>query len=150
MARHPRWIKRLLGDEDLASVSRAIARAEAETSGEIRVHLEQWLPAGDPLARARQVFTELGMQRTRERNAVLIYLAFADRHLAIVGDEGIHASAGAGYWDQLRDLLVERLREGRVRDALVEAVTEVGRTLKAHFPRRPDDTNELSDRVSTR
>jgi len=150
MARTPRWIKRLLDDEDLASVSRAIALAEAETSGEIRVHLEQRLPADDPLTRGRQVFTELGMHRTRERNAVLIYLALSDRHLAIVGDEGIHASAGAGYWDHLRDLMVERLREGRAREALVEAVTEVGRTLKTHFPRRPDDTNELSDQVSTR
>ncbi|HSF06632.1 MAG TPA: TPM domain-containing protein [Methylomirabilota bacterium] len=150
MASPPRWIKRVLADEDLAAVSRAIALAEAETSGEIRLHLERRLPAGDPLTRARQVFTELGMPRTRERNGVLIYLAFADRRLAIVGDEGIHASVGADYWDRVRDLLVERLREGRVREALVEAVTEVGRTLRAYFPRRPDDTNELSDRVSTR
>lgn len=150
MAGPPRWIKRLLGDEDLAAVNRAIALAEAETSGEIRVHLEPRLPASDPLTRSRQVFTELGMHRTRERNAVLIYLAIADHHLAVLGDEGIHACVGDGYWDRLRDLMVERLRAGRTREALVEAVTEVGRTLRTHFPRRPDDTNELSDQVSTR
>jgi uncharacterized membrane protein len=150
MASAPRWIKRVLADEDLAAVSHAIALAERETSGEIRVHLEHRLPAGDPLTRARQVFTELGMERTRERNGVLIYLAFADHQLAVLGDAGIHASVETGYWDRLRDLLVGRLRQGRAREALVEAVAEVGQALRAHFPRRPDDTNELSDRVSTR
>jgi uncharacterized membrane protein len=90
------------------------------------------------------------MHRTRDRNGVLIYLAVADHHLAIVGDEGIHARVGDGYWNGLRDLMVERLREGRARDALGEAVAEVGRTLRAQFPRRRDDTNELSDQVSTR
>jgi uncharacterized membrane protein len=150
MASAPRWLKRVLTDEDLAAVSGAVALAEAETSGEVRVHLERRLSAGDALTRARQVFTGLGMERTRERNGVLIYLAVADHHLAVLGDDGIHACVGPGYWDRLRDLLVERLRQGRVREALVEAVAEVGQALRAHFPRRPDDTNELSDRVSTR
>jgi uncharacterized membrane protein len=149
MTGHPRWVRHLLADEDLAAVSEAIARAEAETSGEIRVHLERRLPGPDPLPRARQVFAELGMHRTRERNAVLIYLALADHRLAVVGDAGVHARVGDGYWDRLRDLLVERLRQGRAREGLIEAVDEVGRTLRAHFPRRPDDTNELSDQVST-
>jgi uncharacterized membrane protein len=149
MARPPRWITRLLADADLAAVSQAIARAEAETSAEIRVHVEPGLPAADPLTRARQVFVEIGMHRTRDRNAVLIYLAVAARSVAVLGDEGIHARVGAAYWDRLRDLMVEHLRAGRGREALVEAVAEVGQVLRAHFPRRPDDTNELSDQVST-
>jgi uncharacterized membrane protein len=140
----------MLGEEDLESVRQAIALAEASTSGEIRVHLEPRLPGRDPLSRARQVFVELGMHRTRDRNGVLIYLAVADHRLAIVGDEGIHARVGDDYWNGLRDLMVAHLREGRARDALGEAVAEVGRTLRAQFPRRPDDTNELSDQVSTR
>jgi uncharacterized membrane protein len=144
----PRWVRRVLAADDLSSVSEAIAQAEAGTSGEIRVHLEWRLPAGDALTRSREIFTRLGMHRTRERNAVLIYVALDDHHLAVLGDEGVHARVGDGYWDRLRDLLVERLRAGRTREALVEAVREVGRTLQAHFPRRPDDTNELSDQVS--
>jgi uncharacterized membrane protein len=150
MARPPRWLRRLLGEEDLESVRQAIALAEASTSGEIRVHVERRLRGRDPLSRARQVFVELGMHQTRDRNAVIIYLAVADRHLAVVGDEGIHARVGDDYWNGLRDLMVQHLRDGRTREALVEAVAEVGRTLRAQFPRRPDDTNELSDQVSAR
>jgi uncharacterized membrane protein len=150
MARAPRWVRRMLTAEELESVRQTIALAEATTSGEIRVHLERRIRGLDPLGRARQLFEDLGMHRTRDRNGVLIYLAVLDRRLAVVGDEGIHARVGDGYWDGLRDLMVQRLGEGRLRDALVEAVAEVGRTLRSQFPRRPDDTNELSDQVSAR
>ncbi len=151
MARHPRWVRRAFAEEDLAAMTEAIAAAERQTSAEIRVHLEDRLPRGaadDALARAREVFTRLGMQQTAQRNGVLIYLALADHHLAIVGDEGIHGRVGDGYWQRVRDLMVERLHAGRARDAVVDAVAEVGRVLTTHFPRRPDDVNELSDRVS--
>jgi uncharacterized membrane protein len=154
MARHPRWTRRLLGAADLDAVAEAIARAEAGTSAEIRVHLERRVPRRwprgmmDPLARARQVFARLEMHRTAERNGVLLYLAVADRRLAVVGDEGIHVRVGPAYWEALRDRMVARLTAQAPREALVEAVEDLGRVLGAHFPRRPDDRNELPDRVS--
>lgn len=152
MARDPRWVRRHLAEDDLAAVTRAIAEAEAATSGEIRVHLERRLPAagddGATLARAREVFDRLGMARTRRRNAVLIYLALDDHRLAVIGDEGIHARVGDAYWSRLRDQLVERLRHERPGQALAAVVAEVGRALAEHFPRTPDDTDELSNEVS--
>jgi uncharacterized membrane protein len=153
MARHPRWVLRVFSADDLQALVEAIAGAERTTSGEIRVHLEPRLPrsAGrDALARARQVFADLGMHRTAQRNGVLVYLALADHRLAVVGDEGIHARVGDGYWARLRDRLVERLRGGRPSQALLEAIGEVGTVLREHFPRGPDDVNELNDEVSVR
>jgi uncharacterized membrane protein len=147
---HPTWTHRLLSDADLEAIAAAVAAAERETSGEIRVHLERRLPRGtsDALVRAAEVFTTLGMQRTADRNGVLIYLAVDDHRLAIIGDAGVHAHVGDAYWQGVRDAMVERLRRGEARDAVLHAVTEAGRVLRRHFPRRPDDTNELSDRVS--
>ena len=147
---HPRWTHRLLSDADLEAIAAAVAVAERETSGEIRVHLERRLPRGstDTLARAAEVFTTLGMQRTAERNGVLIYLAVDDHRLAIIGDAGVHAHVGDAYWQRVRDAMVERLRRGEARDAVLHAVTDSGLVLRRLFPRRPDDQNELSDRVS--
>jgi uncharacterized membrane protein len=79
---------------------------------------------------------------------VLIYLAVDDHKLAIAGDAGVHARVGDEYWQRIRDAMVERLRRGEARAAVLHAVTEVGAILKTFFPRRPDDRNELSDRVS--
>jgi len=154
MAGHPAWTRRFLDEDDFDAITRAIAEAESRTSGEIRVHLERRVPrrlfgrAPDALARARHVFHRLGMHRTAERHGVLIYLAIEERRLAVVGDEGIHGRVGDGHWHDVRDLMIERLRANAAREAIVRAVGAVGRALAEHYPRRPDDRNELSNDVS--
>ena len=150
MVRHPRWVRHVFSHEDLEAIQAAIVRAEAGTSAEIRVHLEPRVPrrAGDALARARHVFARLGMHRTAGRNGVLIYLALADRCLAIVGDQGLHDRVGDSYWASVRDHMIERLRQGHIREAVLEAIAQTGQTLREHFPREPGDADELSDEVS--
>jgi uncharacterized membrane protein len=155
-AGHPRWTRRLFSDADLEAIVAAVGAAEHETSGEIRVHLERRLPRRrgapppDALARATDVFHALGMHRTRDRNGVLIYLAVEDHKFAIVGDEAVHARVEDGYWARVRDAMAGHLRAGSARAAVLHAVGDVGAVLRRFFPRRPDDTNELSDRVSLR
>ena len=153
--RHPRWAERLFAADDFIAIADAVRQAEAATSAEVRVHLERRvhrlpLRRPDALRRARQVFAHLGMHLTAERHGVLIYLAVEDRKLAIVGDEGIHRQVGDAYWETVRDLMIARLSEGRALEAVLIGVAEVGRELARHFPRRPDDRNELSDQVSIR
>jgi uncharacterized membrane protein len=151
---HPRWTRGLFAPGDLEAIAAAVAAAERETSAEIRVHLDRRLPkqadtaAGDALACAREVFARLRMHETAERNGVLVYLAVEDRKLAIVGDEAIHARVGEAYWAGVRDAMVERLRRGAAREAVLHAVADVGGILRKFFPHRPDDRNELSDQVS--
>jgi uncharacterized membrane protein len=154
MADPPRWARRLFSRADLDAIAAAVSAAEDGTAAEIRVHLEprvpraRGAPSGEALPRARDVFVALKMHETALRNGVLIYLAVEERRLAIVGDEAIHARVAAGYWDAVRDRMVERLRAGAARDAVVQAVHDVGAVLAREFPRRPDDIDELPDDVS--
>ena len=136
-----------MGEADLHAVAQSVVEAEQQTSAEIRVHLDHRCP-GDPLPRAVAVFERLGMHRTRHKNAVLIYVAAADRKLAVIGDASIHERVGEAYWQRLVAATLAHLRDARPRDGLVEAVRDVGAALRAHFPRRPDDRNELTDEVS--
>jgi uncharacterized membrane protein len=151
---HPRWTRQLFGPGDLEAIAVAVGEAEKTTSAEIRVHLDRRLPthagvpAGDALAHARHVFVRLRMHETTHRNGVLVYLAVEDRKLAIVGDDAIHAHVGDQYWTAVRDAMVERLRRGQAREAIVHAVRDVGGILQKVFPHQPDDRNELSDEVS--
>jgi uncharacterized membrane protein len=146
-ARHPSWVKRFMSAGDLDDVARAIADAERGTSAEIRVHLDHSC-AGDPMARAIEVFERLGMHRTEERHGVLIYVAVADRKLAVIGDAGIHARVGEAYWRRLVEAMTDHLGAERPRDGFVHGVRELGEALGRHFPRRRGDVNELSDQVS--
>jgi uncharacterized membrane protein len=150
MAKHPAWSRRVFADADFDAIAGAIARAEAQTSGQIKVHLERRVHGRtrDPLARAKEIFAHLALHRAAERHAVLIYLALEDRKLAIIGDVGIHARVGDEYWNAIRDRMVAGLRANAPRDAIVGAVEEVGRVLREHFPRRPEDTNDTDDEVS--
>jgi uncharacterized membrane protein len=152
---HPRWVRSLFSERDLADIAAAVARVEASAAAEVRVHLERRLPrplgkpAPDPLPRALALFQQLGMHRTRRRNGVLLYLALDDHKLAIVGDEAVHTRVGPAYWERVRDLMVEHLRAREPREAVVQAVEEVGRVLAEHFPRSPGgDGGELSNEVS--
>jgi len=147
MGRHPKWVREFLSDEDLASVARAVAQAEAGTSAEVRVHLDHACEE-EPLRRAIRIFERLGMHRTAARNGVLVYISVSDHKLAVIGDAGIHERVGATYWQELVDAVRERMRQQRSREGLIHAIGELGGTLGRHFPRRPDDTNELSDEVS--
>jgi uncharacterized membrane protein len=143
----PRWLLRVLDPSALEAIRQAIAAAEADTSGEIRVHLEPLCP-GDPLGRARVVFTALGMHRTAGRNGVLIYVSIEDRKLAVVGDVGVDALVPSTFWTRLCANLATHLRAGRSAEGLVAAVREAGEALRAGFPRAPDDRNELPDDLS--
>jgi uncharacterized membrane protein len=152
-AKHPRWARSLFSETDFEAIARAVADVESQTSAEIRVHLERRVPRrrgidADALGRARDVFVQLGMHRTALRHGILIYLALDDHQVAIVGDEGIHVRVASGYWEDIRDRMVERLRRGEPGAAVVDAVHQLGPSLSRHFPRGTDDTNELSDNVS--
>ena len=125
-----------------ASVVAAIAQAEKKTSGEIRVCVSR-RQRTDGLAAARRRFAKLEMHRTRERNAVLIYFAPRTQQFAVWGDIGVHEKCGDRSWQDIVGEMAPLLRASRYTDAVVLAVEKVGGVLAEHFPRRPDDHDEL-------
>lgn len=128
-------------------IAQAIKKAEAKTSGQIRVFLQRGKFEDDALKRAQGKFFQLGMQKTAERNAVLIFVAPRMQKFAVIGDEGVHEKCGEKFWQEL----VTRMREHFLRedftDALLEAVEATGALLAKHFPRTGPATNELPDDV---
>lgn len=131
-----------------ARLVKAIGAAEQATSGEIRVHVEDFSRA-DVLARTRYLFTRLGMHRTVARNGVLIYVAVKDHQVAIFGDEGIDAAVGHDFWEAEIALLIAHFKKGDYIGGLELAIEKVGEKLKVHFPHMGEsDQNELSDEIS--
>jgi uncharacterized membrane protein len=125
----------------------AIAEAERFTSGEIRLHIQNWC-LGNPLKEAKKIFARLKMHQTDQRNGVLIFIAVRSRKLAIFGDEGIHQKLGAEFWDKLVKQLIEQFRANHKADGLAECIKECGRQLGAYFPLQDGDKNELSNDIS--
>lgn len=136
------WIARL----DDARITAAIAEAEKATTGEIRVCISH-RHRDDALAAARNRFLNLRMDRTRQRNAVLLYFVPLTRQFALWGDIAVHAQCGDAFWRDLVARMTPLLREERFTDAIVLAVRSVGELLARHFPPDNSNPNELSNRV---
>jgi len=139
--------KEFFTQEELNKIVDAIEKAELETSGEIRFHMESKCK-GDAISRAIQVFKNLKMHKTELHNGTLIYLATVDKKFAIVGDKGINEKVPDNFWQDVKDEMAENFKKDEFVVGISEAVLKIGEKLKEYFPYQSDDVNELSDEVS--
>jgi len=137
------FLKQLRHDDIVA----AIRDAERTTSGEIRVFISH-KRVEEPVAAAQVAFGRLGMTKTRERNGVLIFVAPRTRKFAVIGDEGVHKRCGDEFWQALAGEMTGHFKKSEFNEGILHAVRKAARLLAEHFPHRPDDANELSDRVA--
>jgi len=139
--------KNFFSKEEQQRIVDAIREAERNTSGEIRVHIENFC-FGDALEKAKKVFRKLEMQNTKDRNGILIYIAVVSRKMAVIGDEGIHKQLGNDYWNKIVKEIVDGFAHNHKADGLTKGIIECGEKLKQYFPYQSDDKNELSDSIS--
>jgi uncharacterized membrane protein len=140
-------LKSFFTESDKLLVLNAIKQAETDTSGEIRVHVENHCK-GDLMDRAATVFSVLNMHKTALRNGVLFYLAVKDRKFAILGDVGINKVVPADFWEQIKSQVKIQFSNQQFAAGLAEGIITAGEQLQKHFPYHSDDKNELSDDIS--
>jgi len=132
---------------DAARVETAIRAAERRTSGELRVAFARFFLGRDVQAAAQRTFARQGMNRTKLRNAVLIFVAPVGRRCAIVADEGAHAAVEPAFWASVVAKMVARFRAGDLTGGVEAGIQEIGDRLAGPFPVAPGDVNELPDTV---
>jgi uncharacterized membrane protein len=134
--------------EEKQLIVEAVQHAEQRTSGEVRVFVERKCKYVDAIDRATEIFFNLGMQKTDQRNAVLVYVAMKDRQLAVFGDEGIHQKVGNAYWQDKVQKMISNFNRDNYAEGIKQCVLEIGEALHTHFPYdRQTDKNELPDDI---
>jgi len=126
----------------------SIREAESKTSGEIRVVIQRGKLKSDPLPAAQKKFHRLGMHKTREHNAVLIFVAPRVHKFAVVGDQAIHEKCGEQFWQSVVETMRAHFQTEKFSHALVEAIQEIGSVLARHFPKSSTDKNELPNEIA--
>lgn len=140
--------KPFFSKEENEKVVAAIRNAEKCTSGEVRVFVENRCKFIDPLDRAMELFSELQMDKTIDRNGVLLYVALKDRQLAIYGDSGINAKTGEQYWKDEVSKMISEFHQHHYVDGIVHCVEDIGQALQQYFPYdKVEDKNELPDEL---
>ncbi len=128
-------------------IMNAIVRAEKNTSGEIRVHLEDTC-LYDTFKHAVTVFGKLEMHKTAQKNGVLFYLAVTDKKFAIVADKGINEAVPADFWDKIKQDLQTAFKKKNFSEAIAKAIEKTGAQLGTYFPLKENDTDELTNDIS--
>lgn len=150
-------VEDFLTSSEEKEVVEAIRLAEKNTSGEIRVHIEKGTSLkGElanqasiaPLERAVEVFHELKMDATQERNGVIIYIAAKSKQFAIYGDKGINDKVNDDFWNSTKDIMLQYFKKGENKLALIKGIENAGEQLKKYFPYHSDDIDELSNEIS--
>ena len=136
-----------LSKEEEQEIVNTIVIAEKNTSGEIRVHIEE-TSTKPPVERAQEVFHLLKMDETELKNGVLFYICMQSKSFAIIGDKGINAVVPDHFWDDERDLMISYFKNGQFTEGLVEGIKKVGEQMKQFFPYIENDANELSNDVT--
>ena len=134
--------------EETRVIVEAIQKAESMTSGEVRLFVESKCSYMDAIDRATELFFQLQMQKTDDRNAVLVYVAMKDRQLAVFGDEGIHKKVGNDYWKKEVDKMIRNFNREDYAEGLKEIILDIGEALTKYFPyNKNTDKNELPDDI---
>lgn len=134
--------------EEAQTITSAIQAAERSTSGEVRVYVESKCRFVKAVDRAIELFGELEMYKTVQRNGVIVYVAVKDRQLAVFGDEGIHQKVGNEFWNSSVQQMLKEFNKENYAEGIAGVVLKIGDALKAHFPYdNENDKNELSDDI---
>lgn len=142
-------LHKVLHPYDETKIMNAIVSAERMCSGEFAVHVEGRCPERDPIKRAEKLMTKLGITRTRERNAVLFYVATHERRGAILGDTGINEDPKGEFFSEAFQRMQIGLRRGAIGDAVAAAIQSIAVRMQGRFPRQADDKNEIDNEIST-
>ena len=140
-------VERFLSSKEEEEIILAIREAERDTSGEIRVHIENGLGM-DAMERAKVLFHELKMDNTRNSNGVLLYIAVHDHQFVICGDKGICEVVPENFWDTTRDKIQMHFAKKEFKEGIIAGVLSAGKELHAHFPWNSEDSNELTNEIS--
>ncbi|MCP4913335.1 MAG: hypothetical protein GY909_09455 [Oligoflexia bacterium] len=97
--------------------------------------------------RSVQAFMENGLHLTKENNGVLVAISLLERKIEILADKGINEKVSKDTWKNITKIIAKDLKSGSINDALVDAIQEVGKHLKEHYPKTECDQDELSNQL---
>jgi putative membrane protein len=81
--------------------------------------------------RAKEVFFDRGLARTKERDGVLIFASLLERRVVVLADEGVRGKVKPEAWDPAIAAMTSAAGDGRVADGLIAAVEKAAAALRA-------------------
>lgn len=138
----------LLNKAEEQRLVQRIVEFERHTSVELRIHIAAKASKGGAFEDAKKVFVKLGIQNTKLRNGLLVFIAVKSHDIVCLGDDGIHQKVGQAFWQKGVELLKESFSKGDYYIGFDSMLGFFEKELKQHFPPETDQGNELSNEIS--
>lgn len=143
-----------LNDDELLRISNKIKEMEKFTAGEIAISIKikkSFLEKRKTLKQlALSEFIRLGINKTKDKTGILIFIVLREREFYILADSGINEKVEPDTWDKIKELMESYFRRGQFCKGLLIAVEEIGNVLAKFFPIKKDDVNEISNMIIVR
>ncbi len=144
-------VYKYFSDDDFLRISQAIAEAEKTTAGEIKISFKEKSNLFEKQKSIKDLavkeFYKLKMNETRDKTGILLFFHLLRREFFILADEGINSKVEQDTWNNIRDEILKEFSNGNFCKAMIDCIKKVGKVLTEHFPIKPDDVNELSNKV---
>lgn len=144
----------ILNDDELLRISKKIKEKEKITSGEIVVSIKERNSFSFNKKNLRELaeleYNRIGINKTRDNTGILLYFLLERREFYILADSAINEKVSDDLWDTVKGRMEAFFKNGEFCKGIITAVDEVGDTLAKYFPIKPDDTNEISNKVIVR
>jgi len=138
-------------DDEFLRISNKIADSELHTSGEIRVSIKEYKSFSERnsniKAIAEKEFYRLNMHKTRDKTGILLFFLLGERQFYILADKGINEKVEQEVWETISDEIQENFKNGFFTEGIISGIENVEKILSEHFPIKPDDKNELANKV---
>jgi uncharacterized membrane protein len=138
-------------DDDFLRISNKISEAELTTSGELRVSIREEKSFSERnsniMSLAEKEFYKLNMHQTRDKTGILLFFLLGERQFYILADQEINEKVGQNVWEDISKEIQENFRNGFFSQGIIKGIEKVGVLLSEHFPIKPDDVNELTNKV---
>ena len=99
--------------------------------------------------RSLAAFTAHGLHYTKAHTGILIFVSLFEHRVVVLADRGINEKTQPGTWDGIVGIITSGLKSKNGCAAFCAAIEQCGKILAEHFPRAPDDRNELADKLVT-
>lgn len=96
---------------------------------------------------ARNYFLALKLHATKKRSGLMIFVSVAEHYVEILTDIEIAQKLPNSTWEAIVQSFIARVRAGQTAHGYLEAIQSIGALLISHFPRDPDDTDELPNHL---
>ena len=146
-----RIIYNFFSDDELLRISNKIKEAEKKTSAEIVVVIKEKRKLFESKKAIRELaedeFIRAGIANTAEKTGVLIFILLTEKQFYILADEKISHKVSQQTFDLIANEMSNQFKSGKFSTGIINCINKLSELLSRNFPIKPNDLDELSNKI---